>query len=133
MRPDAPWCTQCYAPVEAAAPVGRGSADPAASSGLPQAAPPACPASRTPASAAVPSAAVWPCSACGTPNALADAHCASCGAGFLAGLRDAEPPLLVLPVVGDLAALPPARRLTVAVLAVLAFLVVAALLGLLLS
>lgn len=75
---------------------------------------------------------MWPCAACGEQNALADERCASCGEGFLGALRHAEP-LLVLPVVGDLTALPPARRLGVAVAAVVAFLVLAALLGLLLA
>ena len=90
-------------------------------------------APRTPASEAVPSAALWPCLACGEQNALADARCTSCGEGFLAALRQAQPPLLVLPGVGDLAALPAARRLSVAVAVVLAFVVLTALLGLLLA
>ena len=79
----------------------------------------------------VPSAAVWPC-ACGEQNALADERCASCGEAFLGALRSAEA-LLVLPVVGDLTAMPPARRVGVALAMVVAFLVLAVLLALLLA
>ena len=124
LRPGAPWCTQCYAPIPAP---GAAAATTSRPAGVPGTAP------RTPASDAVPSAALWPCLACGERNALADARCASCGEGFLAALRQTEPPLLVLPVVGDLAALPPTRRLTVAVAVVLGFLVLTSLLGLLLA
>lgn len=74
----------------------------------------------------------WPCSACEQPNDLARVTCGGCGAAFLAAVRDA-PPTLVLPVVGDLLALTPVRRLGVAVVLVVALLLATALLGLLLA
>ena len=135
MRPDAPWCTQCYAPGGAAgaAPAAGPEAGTVAS-GPPATAPRArAEVGELPApSAGIPSAAVWPCVTCGQQNALADARCASCGEDFLGALRSAEA-LLVLPVVGDLAAMPPARRLGGALAVVVAFLVLAVLLGLLLA
>ena len=141
MRPNAPWCTQCYAPGSAAGPapaagtgagtvagaqVGRvAEAGAAAGAGAP------VEALGSPW-AGIPSAAVWPCGACAEQNALADERCASCGEGFLGALRSTEA-LLVLPVVGDLAAMPPARRVAGAVAVVVAFLVLSVLLGLLLA
>lgn len=68
----------------------------------------------------------WPCVTCGAGNLLTASVCAACGAGFLAGLREAEGPLLELPVVGDLTRLPRAQRLGLAlaiVLVVLALIV----------
>ena len=55
----------------------------------------------------------WPCSTCGATNVLAADVCASCGAGFLAGLRETEP-LLELPGVGDLTRLSRGQRLMIA-------------------
>lgn len=81
----------------------------------------------------VPLAAVWPCLTCGSPNALAESACASCGAGFLAGLRASGTPRVALPGVGDLAALPRSRRLGLAAAALLALVVLVGLLGVLLS
>jgi hypothetical protein len=136
VRPDAPWCTQCYSPAgarttpaAAAPPAGTTVAGAGGETVAP--AGPEVDASRAPALGVL-SAAVWPCAACGERNALADERCASCGEEFLGALRHAEA-LLVLPVVGDLAAMPPARRLGVAVAVVVALLVLAVLLGLLLA
>ena len=61
----------------------------------------------------------WPCATCGADNAFTDSVCAVCGAAFLAALREAEAPLLVVPIVGDLLALSRAQRLGVAALLVL--------------
>ena len=74
----------------------------------------------------------WPCTACGTPNELAADACGECGTPFLAAARSARP-TVVLPVVGDLLALSPVRRVAMALGAVLVFVVVAALLALLLA
>jgi hypothetical protein len=133
VRPGAPWCTQCYSPAGAGTAPAATAGAAVAGAGRESVAPVGVDvgALRTPA-VGVPSAAVWPCTACGKQNLLADDCCASCGEAFLGALRSAEA-LLVLPGVGDLAAMPPGRRLGVAVVAVVAFLVLAALLGLLLA
>lgn len=80
----------------------------------------------------VAAAGTWPCSTCEQANDLALAACRGCGTPFLAAARSAAP-TVVLPVVGDLLALSPGRRLGVAVGLVVALLVVLALLALLLS
>ena len=100
VRPGAPWCTQCYLelrtpPLPAAAPLPVP---------VPAVVPVTLPA---PAPAPVPVVAPegergWPCGTCGHRNPLEAAACTACGAGFLAELRADEPPLLVLPGVGDL-------------------------------
>ena len=77
--------------------------------------------------------ASWPCATCGAANDLTHSACAVCGAGFLAGLREAEGPLLELPVVGDLGALSRAQRLGLAAGVVLAVIALVALLGVLFS
>ncbi len=77
--------------------------------------------------------ATWPCATCGAANGLDRSACDGCGAGFLAGLRSADEPLLVLPVVGDLGALSRGQRLALAAGVVLAVVLVTALLGFLLS
>jgi hypothetical protein len=58
--------------------------------------------------------------------------CSGCGTPFLAAVREPRP-TVVLPVVGDLLAMSPVRRIALAVGTVLAFLVVSALLALLLA
>jgi hypothetical protein len=93
--------------------------------------PVADPEARTSTSTGIPTGA-WPCTACSQANDLALAVCAGCGTPFLAAARHA-PPSIVLPVVGDLLALSPVRRVGLAVAAVLAFVVVSALLALLLA
>ena len=75
--------------------------------------------------------ATWPCGTCGADNALSDDACEGCGAGFLAGLRDAEGPLLALPGVGDLGALSRAQRLGLAAGVVLVLSLLVLLLGVL--
>ncbi len=117
LRPGAPWCTQCFLDLRAPAPPPEVPPAPAA----------------TPAVAAPDGAPTWPCTACATPNALDDDACRACGLGFLGGLREGGPALLVLPVVGDLTALPRSRRLALAVAFVVAVLAVVALLAYLLS
>ncbi|GAC1440564.1 MAG: hypothetical protein NVS3B26_10070 [Mycobacteriales bacterium] len=57
--------------------------------------------------------------------------CAGCGLPFLSGLRDAEAPLLELPVVGDITRLGRGQRFALAGAVVLVFIVVTLLLGLL--
>lgn len=115
VRPDAPWCTQCWAdlrpppePVAVARPVDPASA-PAAPRGL----------------------GGWPCSGCGAVNAVELDACAACGTGFLAGLRREEPPLLVLPGVGDVTRLSRGQRLGLAGAVVLVIVLLVALLSVL--
>ena len=137
LRPDAPWCTLCYAdlrpapaPAPPPPPVARLAPIPAAYAALdldPLTAPLEALTGR---SAPV---ASWPCATCGAANDLTYSACAGCGAGFLAGLREAEGPLLELPVVGDLGALSRAQRLGLAAGVVLAVITLVALLGVLFS
>lgn len=75
----------------------------------------------------------WPCAGCGAANPVELDACAACGLGFLSGLRKTEPPLLVLPGVGDLTKLSRAQRLGVAGTVVLAVVLLTALVGLLSS
>jgi hypothetical protein len=125
VRPDAPWCTQCWAGLRPApepepAPVARHAA--------PDPAPPLS-AVDGPGR----SAAGWPCSACGVTNGVELDACSGCGTGFLATLRADEPPLLLLPGVGDVTRLGRAQRLglgaAVALTAVLLVLLVGVLVG----
>ena len=134
LRPDAPWCGQCYADLRSgAAPPASPAAPPASSATGPPSVSPAAPAHGA-AQAVVPDgAATWPCTACDTRNPLDAAVCAACGTGFLATLRAAGEPLLVLPVVGDLTALTRAARLGLAAAVVLLVVLLTALGGVLLS
>jgi len=133
-RPGAPWCTLCHAdlrpppPAPSPAPLVPATAArrvpafdpltaPAAALGLP--------------TAAAPAEATWPCGTCGAVNVLSADACSACGAGFLAGLRESEGPLLELPGVGDLTRMSRGQRMLVAFGVVLAFVALTALLGLL--
>lgn len=144
VRPDAPWCTQCYAdlrapeppapePLRPAAPVPADVPD--AGGALATAAPEPVAPSVVQAAAAgeQPDGATWPCTTCGAANALDRDACAACGAGFLSALRAGDEPLLVLPVVGDLGAMSRGQRLGLAGGVVVAVLLLVALLGLLLG
>lgn len=158
-RPDAPWCTLCHAdlrppppapepPVAPSAPVltipptaayGAPALDPLTapvaalatpSPALPSPAPPALP---SPAAAPPAADPTWPCASCGAANALTADACAACGAGFLAGLRASEAPLLELPGVGDITRLSRGQRMALAFGVVAAVVALIALLGLLLG
>ena len=82
VRPDAPWCTQCWLDL------------------------------RTPAPAPVPvdvpvdgtEPAGWPCS-CGARNPVEDDACAACWAGLFTVLRSGSGAVLAVPVLGDVAGL----------------------------
>ena len=122
VRPGAPWCTLCHADLRPApAPV----------------VPPVvtAPVAETPAAPATtaPTGAGWPCATCGHVNGLTSSTCAACGAGFLAALREADAPSLVVPGVGDLMRLSRGQRIGLAALVVLAFVALTALVGLLFS
>lgn len=120
IRSDAPWCTQCWvdlrpppepvaaAPAPALVPVGAAPAAALLSGAAPDDAP-------------RPQHRGWPCSGCGAVNAVEDDACVACGTGFLAGLRQDAPPLLALPVVGDITRLSRAQRLGMASAVVLLF------------
>ncbi len=116
LRPGAPWCTLCFADRRAAA----------------------SPAAPLPGPSAAPAAVVgdgpgWPCSRCQAANHYQRDDCGTCGASFLAAVRDDEAPLLVLPGVGDLGRLGRAQGLLLAVGVVLAVVVPLAVLTLLLT
>ena len=122
-RPGAPWCTQCFLDLRPAPEPAPAPAAPVPVAAVPTAPVPA--AAPDPAAPARPDALpdgdpTWPCTACGSTTPLAADVCAACGSPFLAGLRATEPPLLVLPGVGDVAALSRARRLGLAAGAALA-------------
>ncbi len=122
VRPGAPWCTLCHADLRPApAPVVMAPVTVPAPVAAPR---PAAPAEGDP---------TWPCTTCGASNSLAHDACSACGAGFLAGLRESEGPLLELPGVGDLTRLSRGQRMGVAFGVVLAVIAVVALLGLLFS
>lgn len=72
-------------------------------------------------------AGAWPCSACARRNPLAAEACQGCGTPFLAAAHGPRP-TVVLPVVGDVLALSPVRRVGLAVGVVVALLLVTALL-----
>lgn len=78
-----------------------------------------------------PDRASWPCTTCGTDNPLVAPVCSACGAGFLAQLRDKEPPLLELPVVGDISKLSRMQGISLAAAVIGAVLLVVFLLGVL--
>jgi len=140
LRTGAPWCTQCFTAVDTAGDTaGDPAGDPAGETVLVG---PAHEPVRTPAVAAVPGpasggavgapAATWPCTLCGGSVPLAEPACGDCGAPFLAEARDTAP-LLVLPLVGDPAALSWAGRTGLALTLLLAVLVVCGLLGLIIG
>ena len=131
-RAGAPWCTLCHADLRP--PPGRAPRQAPLDPLDPLTAPPEALGlpPRTPGPPAAP-VATWPCGTCGAQNALAAGTCAACGAGFLAGVREAERPLLELPVVGDVGALPRAQRLALAGGVVLTVVALVALLGMLVS
>ncbi len=129
MRAGAPWCTQCFTdlrPEPQERPVEQSIQQPLLPAALP--AQPQEPAPVVHSDAPDPR---WPCTACGAANPLSVAACAACGAGFLSSLRETEPPLLVVPGVGDLAALSRAQRLGLAAGVVLTVLLLVLVLGLL--
>lgn len=122
VRPGAPWCTLCHAdlrppPEPPAPPPGLDPLTaPATALGLPGRDEPS-----------------WPCGSCGAGNPLTSDACAGCGAGFLAGLREAQAPLLELPGVGDLSRMSRAQRMALALAVVLVVVALTAALGLLLG
>lgn len=122
VRPGAPWCTLCHADLRPApeAPAPQ-RIDPLTAPGVDVGLPP---------KAGDPT---WPCTTCGASNAITNDACVACGAGFLAGLRESEGPLLELPGVGDLTRMSRGQRMLVAFGVVLAVVALVALLGLLFS
>ncbi|MGB8652723.1 MAG: hypothetical protein WCD35_18900 [Mycobacteriales bacterium] len=154
LRPDAPWCTLCYAdlrpkPAPEPHPPVPGTPPPTAAYGVPAGdpltqplldfLPPVTPSVTTPLAAPVltpdapAGAATWPCTRCATANPLSAPVCGACGAPFLAALKDQAKPLLVLPLVGDLGRLSRGQRFGVALGAVAVLLVPLALVTLLLT
>ncbi len=114
LRPDAPWCTLCFADL-------CPTPEPAAAR---------APAPDAPLLGDGPS---WPCSRCAAANGYERDTCRTCGASFLAAVKDDEAPLLVLPGVGDLSRLGRPQRLLLALGVVLAVLVPLAVITLLLT
>jgi len=128
VRPGAPWCLLCHRDLRPAPVAGPAGLEPASMAvpALHEPAPLLPPVGEHPpatATAAVPAipparhaapATGWPCTVCGTANPLDAPACATCGSGFLAGLRAAEEPALQLPVLGDVSRLPRTTRLALA-------------------
>jgi hypothetical protein len=117
MRPGAPWCTLCLAPVATApAPADdplrveplRSEPDPLTAP-LHQLLGGVSDAPGADAGRGEPAPVGWPCTTCDSTNALDEAVCRACGEPFLAGLSGAGSAGR-LPVVGDLRALSPAQR-----------------------
>ncbi|MEX2289775.1 MAG: hypothetical protein WD794_05540 [Mycobacteriales bacterium] len=153
-RPGAPWCTLCHAdlrppppepfpPVLDPVPVLRQPmlrplvldplTAPAHELGLapaPHALGPA-PAPHALGPTPHPVEPTWPCVTCGAANPLSGDACSACGAGFLAGLRESDGPLLELPGLGDLTRMSRSQRLMLAGAVVFAVVALTALLGLL--
>jgi hypothetical protein len=127
VRPQAPWCTQCWADLRpppeppAAPPVVAAPDLPAVPAGV-AVEPGASPADRLRG---------WPCSGCGETNDVELTACVACGTGFLAGLSKESGPVLALPVVGDLTLLSRGQRLGLATGVVLVAMLMILLLGLL--
>ena len=139
-RPGAPWCTLCHADLRPPPPAPSPEPPPppldipsTASYGAPALDPLTAPATALGPPTPATEDPTWPCATCGAPNPLAASACGACGAGFLAGLRDAEGPLLELPGVGDLTRLSRGQRMGLAFGVVLAVVALTALLGLLLG
>jgi hypothetical protein len=93
--------------------------------------PPVIPAPRR-AEPPVAALGTWPCSSCSSANALDQDHCGACGTAFLADVARSEPPLLVLPVVGDVGRLSRTHRVLVGLAVSSAAVVLTGVLGLLL-
>ena len=124
MRAGDPWCTLCYADLRPP-PTPAPPPPPVSVEGVPSQ--PPVPGPQAGGGREEPT---WPCAACGTANRLERDTCSGCGAPFLSGLRDAEAPLLELPLVGDLTRLERSHRLALAAGVVLAFVALTLLLGL---
>lgn len=152
LRPGAPWCTLCYADLRAPEPEPEPPTPPSATGGHagqshrfdPLTAPVqdlgipgrhatvgSVDTATSEADQDGPQTPTWPCTACEQPNPLSAAACATCGTDFLASLREAEEPLLRLPLVGDIGRFSRTQRLGLAALVVLTLIVLTAVLGLL--
>jgi DNA-directed RNA polymerase subunit RPC12/RpoP len=131
VRPGAPWCTQCYA-ATTPAPADPQRPAPAGSVLVAERPAQAESGGRPGSPGGAPTTGSWPCSACSRTNSLDLAACEGCGTPFLAAARDARP-TVVLPVVGDVLALSPVRRVALAVALVVAFVLLTSLGALLLA
>jgi len=140
LRPDAPWCTLCFAdlcpaPGPAAARAPAPAADPASAAARAAVAVGTddARAGTQPVAPVLGDGPSWPCSRCAAANGYERDTCRACGASFLAAVKDDEAPLLVLPGVGDLSRLGRPQRLLLALGVVLAVLVPLAVITLLLT
>jgi hypothetical protein len=132
-----PWCTLCYTDLRPPAPPPDPEPEPEQQPGLPTA--PAYPPLAGPDPLTAPlevvpgavSGPTWPCTRCGAINPMARDTCAACGLSFLSGVRELDPPLLELPVVGDIAKLNRGMRLALAAGVVMVVVMLTLLLGLL--
>ena len=136
VRPDAPWCTLCYADLRPKPPEPEPVAAPPPAPVAPPAPDPLTDPLTGPLPGPLPpvvsTGPTWPCAACGAANPMDLDTCAACGAGFLSGARD-ESPLLELPVVGDITQMPRWQRFVLAGGVVLVFVVLTLLVGFLLG
>jgi hypothetical protein len=138
VKPGDPWCTLCYADLRPPAPPPPApvAADPLTDPLTDPPPPPALVPSvvRGPDPLTAPLAALdgptWPCATCGATNRIDRDTCVGCGSPFLSALRDAEGPLLELPVVGDITRLGRGQRVALAGGVVLVVVVLTLLIGL---
>jgi hypothetical protein len=135
-----PWCTLCYADLRPPAPPPPDPPDllraPAPYAGSVASGPDPLTApldAVTGEPAGELAGPTWPCATCATVNPMDRDTCAGCGSAFLSALREQNPPLLELPVVGDITRLGRGQRFALAGGVVLAFLLLTLVLGLLLS
>lgn len=134
--PQAQWCTQCWADLRPRPepPAAQPASQPASQPGDLREPAPAGAGAASGADLPAPrpgGGRGWPCSGCGETNAVELMVCAACGTRFLAGLSKESPPVLALPLVGDLTLLSRAQRLALAAGVVLLAMLLIALLGLL--
>ena len=123
VKPDAPWCTQCWTDLRPAPPPPPVVEAPAAAAPVP------VPGQTAPSAAGK----GWPCATCGHVNAIEHDACVACGTALFATLKAGEEPLLVLPGVGDLTRYSRGQRLALAGGVVVAVCVLVLLLGVLLG
>jgi hypothetical protein len=152
VRPDAPWCTQCFFDLRPPAPREPEpephrptvplTAPAAAAYGLPAVDPLTAPLAvltggpaadqPVPGTEAAPAQALptWPCLQCGVANSFDDDHCSVCGHGFLAGVHD-DDISLVIPGVGDLVTMSKTKATWLALASIAALMSLVVLIGLL--
>ena len=104
VRPDADWCTLCFADMRPVPPPRLPPGAATGSSGVPA----------VPGSGSMSRSELVPCTVCQTPMPLTAASCPACGSGLLDGLRSSAVASLRVPVLGDLMRFSRGMRTTIA-------------------